>query len=77
MELWQEIINKETTNNKLKITATNINEILESKCYKALNQIKEIIKDSTLTDSECFYKIEEIVCVFEELGSNGGARHDF
>ncbi|MBO5338772.1 MAG: hypothetical protein J6A96_03635 [Clostridia bacterium] len=77
MELWQEIINKETTNNKLKITATNINEILESKCYTALNQIKEIIEDSTLTDSECFYKIEEIVCVFEELGSNGGARHDF
>ena len=42
-----------------------------------LCRIKEIIEDDTLDDPECFMKIEEIVCVLEEVGSSGGIRHDF
>lgn len=30
-----------------------------------------------LADSECLQQIEEIVCAFEVLGSDGGSRHDF
>ena len=40
-------------------------------------KIKAIIEDDSLEDKECFRKIEEIVCAFEEIGSNGGSRHDF
>ena len=43
----------------------------------ALLQIQHILKDESLNDQECFYKIEEIVRVFERLGSGCGSRHDF
>ena len=36
-----------------------------------------ILDDDSLDDATCFQKIEEIVCVFEEMGFNGGSRHDF
>lgn len=55
----------------------DVKEIVELTCYKALTEIKRILEDSTLDDKECFEKIEEIVCIFESLGSNGGSRHDF
>jgi len=45
--------------------------------YKALEKIRAILADDALSDAECFRKIEAIVCVLEELGSDGGGRHDF
>ena len=45
--------------------------------HKTLTISKAVIHDDSLTDNECFMKIEEIICVFEALGSNGGTRHDF
>ena len=56
---------------------TDVTTIVELECYKALGKIKAILKDDALADSECFRQIEEIVCIFEELGSCGGNRHDF
>ena len=52
-------------------------QLVELRCFQALRQIKEIISDPTLSDAECFQRIEAIVCVLEELGSDGGAQHDF
>ncbi len=54
-----------------------IAEVLEGECYQALKKIKAILDDDTLNDPECFHRIEKIVCVLEEIGSNGGSRHDF
>lgn len=51
--------------------------IVQDRCYQALCQIKAVLEDDTLEDSECFQRIERIVEVFEQLGSNGGSRHDF
>ena len=48
-----------------------------NKCYKVLKDIKDIIEDDGLEDAECFYRIEEIVKLFERLGSDGGSQHDF
>ena len=31
----------------------------------------------SLDDAECFQRIEEIVCAYEAIGSDGGSRHDF
>ena len=45
--------------------------------YCALQKIKAIIQDDSLTDKECFCKIEAIVCLFGDLGIGCGNRHDF
>ena len=80
MELWQEIIAHELRKNSQNESAMPeiyINEMLNNKCYQALKEIKDIIENDDLNDAECFDKIEEIVCVFERLGSGCGCRHDF
>ena len=55
----------------------NAKDIVEMQCYRTLLKIQEIVCDDTLDDSECFERIEEIIGVFEAIGSNGGSRHDF
>lgn len=81
MELYKEILAKLLESFEINITFTgldiNAEKIIELKSYTALNKIKSIIEDNSLSDPECFTKIEEIICVFEDLGSGGGCRHDF
>ncbi len=80
MELWEEIIccivKKEIKNNNAK-SLSNMRRLFDTECYKALQRIKEIIEEDALDDANCFERIEEIVRVYEEMGSNGGGRHDF
>jgi len=40
-------------------------------------RIKAVLEDDSLDDKDCFERIERIVCLFEEIGSDCGARHDF
>ena len=58
---------------------TNIDaaSIIHDRCYQALCQIKAVLEDDTLEDPDCFDKIEEIVTIFEALGSDAGTSHDF
>ena len=42
-----------------------------------LRRIQEIVADETLSDQECFGKIEAIVSLLEDLGLSCGGRHDF
>lgn len=80
MNLYQEILCNLLKSETLEINFPNLPamvHLVELKCYKALQKIKEILEDDTLSDKECFWKIEEIVCVLEELGSDAGNRHDF
>ena len=79
MELYKELLLQILSEENMQILFNNlnVNELLESVCYRTLCRIKEIIEDDTLDDPECFMKIEEIVCVLEEVGSSGGIRHDF
>lgn len=49
-------------------------KIIELKSMQALQKIKAVIEDDSLSDFEC---VERIVRLFEEIGSNGGNRHDF
>lgn len=51
--------------------------IVDSLCYQALCQIREILADPALSDPECFERIEKVVCILEELGTDVGSRHDF
>ena len=75
MELWQEIFCKASEYNEQQ--KVDFKSLLESACYIALDKIKKIIQNNSLKDDECFFKIEEIICILEDLGSNGGSRHDF
>ena len=80
MELYQQIIIRyleKADTIYLSGLPVNSKEIVEMACYSALKQIKCILEDESLEDSECFEKIEEIICVFEHLGSDCGNRHDF
>lgn len=81
MELYQEILAAVLAKEKMEIHFPNLKislaEIVESESYQALQKIKAVINDDSLTESECFMKIEEIICVFEQLGSSSGNRHDF
>lgn len=72
MELYEEIIKS-----SIVLPEIHAEEIVEKKCYQALQEIQRIICDESLNDRECFKKIEQIICVFEALGSHGGTRHDF
>jgi len=78
MELHKEILAKVLSQEEMHITFPNLqlsaNEIVESQCYLALQQIQAIIRDDELSDFAC---VEEIVRLFEKLGSDGGNRHDF
>lgn len=81
MELYKDILVHFLTEHYAKAPipgfSESIKEIVEMKCYTALRQIRAIVQDESLDDSECFAKIEGIVQVLEALGSNGGFRHDF
>ncbi len=81
MELYKEIILKSLENKSLHITCPDldisVSELVEAESYKALQKIKSVIEDDSFDDEECFIKIEEIIRSFEEIGSNGGYRHDF
>ncbi len=80
MELYKEILCNLLRREAVEVRFPDLkpqHEVIESICYRTLERIKEILQDNTLQDKECFLKIEEIICAFEEIGSNGGSRHDF
>ncbi|MBE6580882.1 MAG: hypothetical protein E7650_04595 [Ruminococcaceae bacterium] len=80
MELYKEILCHLIQHETVEIRFPDLtpsHEAVEAICYRTLKKIKEILQDNTLEDRECFEKIEEIICAFEEIGSSGGERHDF
>ncbi len=81
MQFYKEILAHALSKGEIKITfpgeETDLCQIVENEAYKTLQKIKDILSDDSLDDPECFMKIEEIVCAFESIGSDGGSRHDF
>lgn len=52
-------------------------ELMNSAACRALEDIRKVLDDDRLDDPNCFWRIEEIVKIYESIGSNGGSRHDF
>ena len=81
MELYKEILIEVLSRQEVEVSfpylTVNPAEIVEGVCYRALERIRDILRDSTRSDEVCFLKIEEIVRVLEDVGSHGGTRHDF
>lgn len=44
---------------------------------RALRQIRDILADDTLSDENCFHRIEAVIRLLEDLGIDCGGRHDF
>ena len=55
----------------------DVEKLFSCSCYRALAEIKRVLEEPRNSDESCFMQIEEIVRVFEELGSDCGTRHDF
>ncbi len=79
MELYKELLIHALSRGEIQITfpEQDLSKLVEGKSYQALKRIKAVIEDDSLEDKECFMRIEKIVSVFEEIGSDGGGRHDF
>lgn len=80
MEMWQEIFCNILQQEKTEIIfpqAPDFGKVFENKCYRALCEIKAVLEDDSISDEDCFMKIEEIMSVFSRLGSPVGNRHDF
>lgn len=52
-------------------------DLIELASYRALQNIQAIVRDDSLDDVQCYHRIEKIICTLEDLGSDGGGRHDF
>ena len=79
MELWQELLINGLQNENYKFDYINdkiLKEIVESSCYKVLLQIKQTVEDESLSDQNCFIKIEAIISTLEE-NNIFCDRHDF
>lgn len=81
MALYKEILIKILEKEDIQIVfpnlEMNIKDIVELECYKILRSIKTIIEDNSIDDKECFYKIEQIIDLFEKFHIFKGSRHDF
>lgn len=58
MELYEEIVVKILSGQKdiVAVDTEKLKAVFESECYKALEQIRIILRDDTLDDEECFQK---------------------
>ncbi len=75
MELYEEILKNNQQQHQNAKDLPNMQT--EKICYQILKEIQKIIADPTLTDAECFWRVEELVCLFEKYGLDYGGRHDF
>ena len=78
MEMYEEILLEYLHKNGVKKFLNSSPEsIVNNRCYKILKEIKEVIEDCEIDDSECFMKIEDIIRSFERAGIKCGSRHEF
>ena len=81
-ELYLEIFREVLSKQDIRVTfptleGVDLKRLTDSICYRALCRIRDYIRDDSLSDPECFQKIEQILVTLEALGSSGGSRHDF
>ena len=68
MELWRELLISGLQNENYKLDCIDdktLKDIVESRIYQVLLQIKQTIEDESLLDQDCFIKIEKIICTLE------------
>lgn len=66
----------ETVYDERRLSDAEIQTLLKERSVRALAEIRRILDEDT-PDETCFEKIERVVKVYEAIGTDGGARHDF
>ena len=66
----------ETVYDERRLSDAEIKTLLNERSVRALAEIRRIL-DADTPDETCFEKIERVVKVYEAIGADGGARHDF
>ena len=66
----------DTVSDERRISEEAMQALLRERCVEALCAIRRAL-DADTQDAECFRRIEEIVKIYEAIGADGGARHDF
>ena len=78
LQIFREVLSKQDIRVEFPtLEGVDLKELMDSIYYHALYRIREIIRDESLSDPECFRKIEQVICTLEDLGSSGDGRHDF
>lgn len=79
LELYKDILARALRHGEVRVVFPDVDtaEIVRSACYQGMARIREILDEPSLDDGDCFARIEEIVRVYEDMGSDGGGRHDF
>lgn len=66
----------DTVYDERRISEEAMQALLRERCFGALCAIRRVLDEDT-KDDECFGRIEKIVKIYEAVGADGGARHDF
>ena len=66
----------ETVYDERRLSDAEIKTLLNERSVRALAEIHRVLHENT-PDEVCFEKIERVVKVYEAIGADGGARHDF
>lgn len=66
----------ETVYDERRLSDTEIQTLLKERSVRALAEIHRVLDEDT-PDETCFEKIERVIKVYEAIGADGGARHDF
>ena len=66
----------ETVYDERRLSDAEIQTLLKERSVRALAEIHRILDEDT-PDETCFEKIERVIKVYEAIGADGGARHDF
>lgn len=74
MDLYERILYETIARELLPAMRLDARQLVEMKCYQAILKIYEIVSNEQLEDTECFWRVEEIVTTLDELGIGGGGR---
>ena len=66
----------ETMYDDRRLSDAELKSLLKDRSVRTLGEIRRILDEDT-ADEDCFSRIETIVKVYEAIGADGGARHDF
>ena len=66
----------ETVYDERRLSEAELKVLLKDRSVRTLGKIRRILDEDT-ADEDCFSRIEAIVKVYEAIGADGGARHNF
>ena len=66
----------ETVYDERRLSDAEIQTHQKERSVRALAEIHRVLDEDT-PDETCFEKIERVIKVYEAIGADGGARHDF